>query len=160
MRRKSAARGRLARFSSSAATASGEPTLIVDAFFQAVSVVCVTGLSVVDMATHWSPFGNAVVMVGVEVGGIGVLTLASLLGLTVARRLGLRQRLMAASDSNPSRVRKGVVKEAQAIRLGEVGGLLRTVALSVLVFEAALIVLLYPRILMEGKNPLASVVQR
>ncbi|HET8866838.1 MAG TPA: potassium transporter TrkG [Agrococcus sp.] len=138
------------------ATASGEPTPIVDAFFQAVSVVCVTGLSVVDMATHWSPFGNAVVMVGVEVGGIGVLTLASLLGLTVARRLGLRQRLMAASDSNPSRVRKGVVKEAQAIRLGEVGGLLRTVALSVLVFEAALIVLLYPRILMEGKNPLAA----
>ncbi|MDR7235276.1 Trk-type K+ transport system membrane component [Agrococcus sp. BE272] len=133
------------------ATASGEPTPFVDAFFQAVSVVCVTGLTVVDMATHWSPFGNAVVMVGVQVGGIGVLTLASILGLTVARKLGLRQRLMAASDSNPSRVRKGVVKESQAIRLGEVGGLLRTVALSVAVFEAALIVLLLPRILLEGK---------
>jgi len=121
-----------------------------------VSVVCVTGLTVVDMATHWSPFGNAVVLLGVQVGGIGVLTLASILGLTVARRLGLRQKLMAASDSNPSRVRKGVVKEGQAIRLGEVGGLLRTVALSVLVFEAALIVLLYPRILLEGKNPLEA----
>ncbi|MFJ6112581.1 TrkH family potassium uptake protein [Agrococcus sediminis] len=133
------------------ATATGEPTPFVDAFFQAVSVVCVTGLTVVDMATHWSPFGNAVVMVGVQVGGIGVLTLASILGLTVARKLGLRQRLMAASDSNPSRVRKGVVKESQAIRLGEVGGLLRTVALSVAVFEAALIVLLLPRILLEGK---------
>ena len=138
------------------ATASGEPTAPVDAFFQAVSVVCVTGLTVVDMATHWSPFGNAVVLLGVQVGGIGVLTLASILGLTVARRLGLRQKLMAASDSNPSRVRRGVVKESQAIRLGEVGALLRTVALSVLVFEAALIVLLYPRILLEGKNPLQA----
>lgn len=124
----------------------------VDAFFQAVSVVCVTGLTVVDMATHWSPFGNAVVMIGVEVGGIGVLTLASILGMTVARRLGLRQRLMAASDSNPSRVRRGVVQEQQAIRLGEVGSMLRIVALSVLVFEAALIVLLLPRLLLEGKD--------
>lgn len=138
------------------ATATGEPTDPVDAFFQAVSIVCVTGLTVVDMATYWSPFGNAVVLLGVQVGGIGVLTLASILGLTVARRLGLRQKLMAASDSNPSRVRRGVVKESQAIRLGEVGGLLRTVALSVLVFEAALIVLLYPRILLEGKNPLQA----
>lgn len=138
------------------AAADGQATNPVDAFFQAVSVVCVTGLAVVDMATHWSPFGNAVVMVGVEVGGIGVLTLASLLGMTVARRLGLRQRLMAASDTNPSRVRKGVVKEGQAIRLGEVGGLLRTVALSVLVFEAALIVLLFPRLLLAGKDPLTA----
>ena len=145
-----------ALFMSPWATASGEATPLVDAFFQAVTVVCVTGLSVVDMATHWSPFGNAVVLIGVEVGGIGVLTLASLLGMTVARRLGLRQRLMAASDSNPSRVRRGVVKEGQAIRLGEVGGLLRTVAISVLVFEAGLIALLYPRILMEGKNPLEA----
>jgi Trk-type K+ transport system membrane component len=138
------------------AAADGQATPPIDAFFQAVSVVCVTGLTVVDMATHWSPFGNAVVMIGVEVGGIGVLTLASLLGMTVARRLGLRQRLMVASDTNPSRVRKGVVKEGQAIRLGEVGGLLRIVAISVLVFEAALIVLLFPRLLLAGKDPLAA----
>lgn len=138
------------------ASADGTATPLVDAFFQAVSVVCVTGLTLVDMATHWSPFGNAVVMIGVEVGGIGVLTLASLLGMTMARRLGLRQRLMAASDSNPSRVRKGVVKEGQAIRLGEVGGLLRIVALSVLVFEAALFVLFFPRILLAGKDPLSA----
>ncbi|MCR8670972.1 TrkH family potassium uptake protein [Agrococcus sp. HG114] len=138
------------------ATAGDGVTSPVDAFFQAVSVVCVTGLTVVDMATHWSPFGNAIVLIGVEVGGIGVLTLASILGLTVARRLGLRQRLMAASDSNPSRVRRGVVKEEQAIRLGEVGGLLRTVALSVLAFEAALILLLLPRILLEGKGFLTA----
>lgn len=126
------------------------PATFIDALFTAVSVICVTGLATVDMATHWSPFGNALVLVGVQVGGIGVLTLASLLGMTVARRLGLKQRLMAAGDTNPSRVRKGVVKEGQAIRLGDVGGLLKIIALSVLTIEAVLIVLLLPRILLQG----------
>lgn len=126
------------------------PASFIDALFTAVSVICVTGLTTVDMATHWSPFGNALVLVGVQVGGIGVLTLASLLGMTVARRLGLKQRLMAAGDTNPSRVRRGVVKEGQAIRLGDVGGLLKIIALSVLTIEAVLIVLLLPRILLQG----------
>ncbi|WP_144720634.1 TrkH family potassium uptake protein [Agrococcus jejuensis] len=126
------------------------PASFIDALFTAVSVICVTGLATVDMATHWSPFGNALVLVGVQVGGIGVLTLASLLGMTVARRLGLKQRLMAAGDTNPSRVRRGVVKEGQAIRLGDVGGLLRIIAISVLTIEAVLILLLLPRILLEG----------
>lgn len=132
------------------AAADGRATPLVDALFTAVSVICVTGLTTVDMATHWSPFGNALVLIGVQVGGIGVLTLASLLGLTVARRLGLKQRLMAASDSNPSRVRRGVVKEGQAIRLGDVGALLKLIAISVLTLESVLVVLLLPRILLEG----------
>ncbi|GAA2173677.1 potassium transporter TrkG [Agrococcus versicolor] len=126
------------------------PATFIDALFTAVSVICVTGLTTVDMATHWSPFGNALVLVGVQVGGIGVLTLASLLGMTVARRLGLKQRLMAAGDTNPSRVRRGVVKEGQAIRLGDVGSLLRIIAISVLAIEAVLILLLLPRILLQG----------
>ena len=42
--------------------------------------ICVTGLSTVDMATYWSPFGHVLVFIGVEIGGIGVLTLASILG--------------------------------------------------------------------------------
>src|SRR3989337_2915529 len=72
-------------------------TPLVDAFFTAVSVICVTGLTTVDMATYWSPFGHAVIFIGVEIGAVGVLTLASILGLVVSRRLGLRQKLMAAT---------------------------------------------------------------
>ena len=132
------------------AAADGVATPFWDALFTAVSVVCVTGLTVVDMATHWSPFGNALTLVGVEVGSIGVLTLTSFLGMIVARRLGLRQRLMAASETNVSRVRGGVVSESQAIRLGDVGQLLRLVIISVLTFELALVLLLLPRILIEG----------
>ena len=130
-------------------TASGTVPPFVDSLFTAVSVICVTGLSTVDMATYWSPFGHVVILLGVEVGAIGVLTLASILGLVISRRLGLRQRLLAASDSNPLRMNKGVA-ESQAVRLGDIRSLLMTVALSLLVIEAVIALLLLPRILLEG----------
>lgn len=133
------------------AAADGQATPFADALFTAVSVVSVTGLTVVNMAEHWSPFGDVLTLLGVQVGGIGVLTLSSLLGMVVARRLGLQQRLMAASESNPLRIRRGVVAESQAIRLGDVGALLRIVIVSVLAFEAALIALILPRLLLDGK---------
>jgi len=131
-------------------TTSGERPPFVDALFTAVSVICVTGLSTVDMATYWSPFGHVVIFVGVEIGGIGVLTLASILGLVISRRLGLRQKLLAAGDSNPLRIRKGPISEGQAVRLGETGSLLVTVAISVLAIEAVIAALLFPRMLLEG----------
>ena len=135
------------------AAASGTATPLADALFTAVSAICVTGLSTVNMATHWSTFGNVVILIGLEVGGIGVLTLASMLGLIVSRRLGLRARLMAASDTNPLRIHHGPVAEGQAIRLGEIGGLLATVAISVLTIELALTALITPRLLLAGSDP-------
>ncbi len=131
-------------------TASGHQTPFVDAFFTAVSVICVTGLSTVDMATYWSPFGHVIIFLGVEIGGVGVLTLASILGLVISRRLGLRQKLLAAGDANPLRIRKGPISEGQAVRLGETGGLLVTVAISVLAIEAIISLLLFPRMLLSG----------
>jgi Trk-type K+ transport system membrane component len=124
-------------------------TPLADALFTAVSVICVTGLATVDMATYWSPFGHALIVLGVQIGGIGVLTLASILGLVISRKLGLKARLMAASDGNPSRIQKGV-SEGQAVHLGEIGGLLATVAVSALVIEIAIAALLFPRMLIEG----------
>lgn len=135
------------------ATAERNVTPLADAFFTAMSAICVTGLTTVDMATHWSTFGNVAILIGIEVGGIGVLTLASILGLVVSRRLGLRAKLIAASDSNPLRIHSGPVAEGQAIRLGEIGGLLATVAVSVLAIEAVLTILIAPRLLMNGDDP-------
>lgn len=132
------------------AHATGETTSFADALFTAVSTICVTGLTVVDMATHWSVFGNVAILVGLQVGGIGVLTLASIMGLVVSRRLGLRTRLMAASDTNPSRIHHGPVSESQAIRLGEIGGLLATVAISSLLIEVIVAALIYPSLLVAG----------
>ena len=125
-------------------------TPLYDAFFTATSAICVTGLTTVDMATHWSPFGNAVIFIGMNVGGMGVLTLASILGVVISRRLGLRAKLIAASDTNPSRVHAGPVSERQAIRLGEVGGLLATVAISTLSIEAVIMLGMIPSVLAQG----------
>lgn len=141
-------------FSLPIATTSGKQAPLVDALFTAVSVICVTGLSTVDMATYWSPFGHVLVFLGVEIGGVGVLTLASILGLVISRKLGLRQKLLAAGDANPLRIRKGPVAESQAVRLGETGSLLLTVAISALVIEFAVALLFFPRMLIQGVAPL------
>jgi len=127
-----------------------EWTPFVDSLFTAVSTICVTGLSTVDMATHWSGFGEVLILLGTQIGGIGVLTIASILGLVVSRRLGLRSKLLAASDTNPLRAHHGPVSESQAVRLGEIGGLLGTVAISALTIEAVIALLMFPSFLNHG----------
>ncbi|HQX36618.1 MAG TPA: potassium transporter TrkG, partial [Microbacteriaceae bacterium] len=137
--------------------ADGKQTAFADALFTAVSTICVTGLSTVDMATHWSPFGRFLIFLGVNIGGMGVLTLASILGLVISKRLGLRAKLIAASDSNPLRAHGGPVNEGQTVRLGEVGQLLRTVALSTLLIEGIIAVLLFPALL-AAKVPFVAAI--
>lgn len=131
------------------ASAKGTVTPLADALFTAVSAICVTGLATVDMASQWSLFGEIVILLGIQIGGVGVLTIASLLGLTVTRRLGLRQRLLVASDTNPNRTTRGA-SESQAVGLGDIGGLLGAVAISLLVIEAALTLLITPRLIADG----------
>lgn len=80
--------------------ADGVPPDLLVAAFTTVSATCVTGLITVDTATHWSPFGQAVIMVLIQIGGIGVMTLATLLALKVRGRLGLRTTLAAQADSH------------------------------------------------------------
>ncbi|HWL76734.1 TrkH family potassium uptake protein [Microbacterium sp.] len=138
------------------AAADGRRTPFADALFTAVSTICVTGLSTVDMNAHWSPFGHVVTYIGVNVGALGVLTLASILGLVISKRLGLRAKLIAAGETNPLRVHGGPVNEGQTVRLGEVGQLLATVALSTLTIEAILTVLLYPSLIWAGVDPLVA----
>jgi potassium uptake TrkH family protein len=125
------------------ATASGGRAPLADTVFTATSAVCVTGLVTVDTATYWSGFGQAVILAGMKVGGLGILTLASLLGLAVSRRLGLAQRIIAAS-------------ETKATRLNEVGSLLRIVILTSSAIEAVVAAVLFPRFLLEGEGPLRA----
>jgi trk system potassium uptake protein TrkH len=132
-------------------------TPLADALFTATSAICVTGLTTVDMATYWSPFGNAVIFIGMNIGGMGVLTMASILGLVVSRRLGLRAKLIAASDTNAARVHAGPVSESQAVRLGEVGGLLATVALSTLAIEFVIMLGMIPSVLAKGYDLATSI---
>lgn len=77
---------------SSAAGSVSDPVV---ALFTATSAVCVTGLVVVDTATHWSPFGQVVIYVLVQVGGFGIAATSTLLlVLAIGRRSALRDRLL------------------------------------------------------------------
>lgn len=69
------------------------------ALFTATSAISVTGLAVVDTAGHWSVFGESVMMALMQLGGLGIMTATSLLGLVVARRLGLRSRLLVQAET-------------------------------------------------------------
>lgn len=89
------------------------------AMFTATSAVCVTGLTVVDTATYWSPAGQFIVMALIQIGGIGIMTGASLLFLAVSRRIGLRDRMVAQ-------------QERGSVNLGDV----RRVVLGVVAFSA------------------------
>ncbi|QAY64311.1 TrkH family potassium uptake protein [Xylanimonas allomyrinae] len=120
------------------ATVSGRSVPFVDALFTAISAVCVTGLTVVDTGTYWSPWGLAVILVAIKVGGFGVMTLASILGLAVSRRIGLTQRLLTASETRTD-------------RLGEVGSLVRVVIVTSTSLELAVAALLLPRFLTLGE---------
>lgn len=81
-----------------AATTTGNPADPVTALFTATSAVCVTGLIVVDTPAYWSLFGELVILGLIQIGGFGIMTLASLLGLLVIRRLGLRMQLTAQAE--------------------------------------------------------------
>lgn len=81
------------------ATAPGNQTDIVTALFTAVSAVCITGLTVVETGTHWSPFGQFIIMLLIQLGGLGIVSFATVLGLLVSGRISLRDRLNTLSEA-------------------------------------------------------------
>lgn len=113
------------------------PTL-GDALFTAVSAVTVTGLVVVDTGTAWSPFGEIVLVTLIQIGGLGIMTLAGFLGLALNQRLGLRGTVLAGTEI-------GVTV------LGDLKVLLRNIVRFVFVSEATVAVLLTGRFLVDGE---------
>lgn len=77
--------------------AGGAPFLV--ALFTATSALCVTGLVTVDTPVYWTHFGQAVILGLIQVGGFGVMTFASMVGLTVVRRMSFRSKVTAATEA-------------------------------------------------------------
>ncbi|WP_240640902.1 TrkH family potassium uptake protein [Nocardioides ferulae] len=102
--------------------------------------MCVTGLAVVDTPSYWSTFGEGVILALIQVGGFGIMTLASLLGLLVWHRLGLRSRITAAA-------------ETKATGLGEVRTVVKGVVLISLLFELLTAVALILRFALGYDEP-------
>ncbi|TDQ49224.1 TrkH family potassium uptake protein [Actinorugispora endophytica] len=105
---------------------------LVEALFTATTALCVAGLSVVDLGAHWSVFGEVVVLALIQVGGIGIMTLASVLGIVVIRRFGLRMQLTVQS-------------EQRTLNIGDARGIVLRILAASLICEAVLTALLVPR---------------
>jgi trk system potassium uptake protein TrkH len=116
---------------------TGQFTNPVDALFTATSAVCVTGLVVVDTGTHWSHFGQAVLLILIQVGGFGFMTSATILFLAMGRRIGLRERLLIGESVGVTRP-GGMVK------------LVRRAAMFVLIVEGIGAIVLFLRFLTLG----------
>lgn len=106
------------------ASATGVCVSWFDALFTATSAVCVTGLVVVDTGTTYSTFGHAVLMVLIQIGGLGFMTFLTLLFTMMGRHISLRERIIMRDSMNEDAI-GGVVK------------LIRWVALSAFTVEAA-----------------------
>lgn len=85
-----------------AATRSGAQTSVIESLFTATSAMCLTGLIVVDTPVHWSGFGQGVILALIQAGGFGIMTMASLVGLVLANRIGLKARLNTAAEARAS----------------------------------------------------------
>lgn len=91
------------------ATVSGEPLGAIDALFTATSAVCLTGLVVVDTATTYSTFGELVIMLLIQISGLGFMTMATLFALMFKRRISFKDRLVLQEAMNQTSV-EGIVR--------------------------------------------------
>lgn len=91
------------------ASASGERLPFLDALFTATSATCVTGLVVVDTGTYFSVPGQIVLMCLFQLGGLGFMTMATLIALVLRKRISLRERLLLQESMNQTSM-EGIVR--------------------------------------------------
>lgn len=90
-------------------SSNGKPTNFLDAIFTSTSAVCVTGLITLDTSTHWSTFGQTVIMTLIEIGGLGFMSFAVLISLILGKKITLRERLVMQEAMNTYSI-QGLVK--------------------------------------------------
>ncbi len=81
-------------------SATGSWTPLIDALFTSTSAICVTGLTTVDTGTHWSLLGQVIILLLIQVGGLGIMVAATVIAVLFARRLGLRARLALQTETH------------------------------------------------------------
>jgi trk system potassium uptake protein TrkH len=96
------------------ATKSGKGADFLTALFTATSATCVTGLVVVDTKTYWSVFGQIVIMLLIQVGGLGIMTMSTLFALILGRKITFKERLVMQEAFNTNSL-GGIVKFAKYI---------------------------------------------
>lgn len=99
------------------ASRNGRSCGILTALFTATSATCVTGLSLVDTYTQWSPFGQTVILCLIEVGGLGFMSAATILIFLFRRRIGLRERMLMAQSLSVNDL-EGIVRLQRTVLFG------------------------------------------
>lgn len=95
-------------------SASGEATNFIDALFTSTTAVCVTGLVTVDTGTHWNTFGHIVIMILIEIGGLGFMSFATLAMILLGKKVTLRDRLLLQDAMNTFNI-QGLVRMVQYV---------------------------------------------
>lgn len=113
-------------------TADGQGAPFLTALFTATSAGCVTGLVVVDSGTFWSPFGQTVLLLLIQTGGLGTMTVATLFFRLVRHKVSMRERAVLAESINSAQI-------------GRIVGLTRVIFTGTLLFELGGAVLLSMR---------------
>lgn len=99
------------------ASQSGEWTPFLNSMFTATSATCVTGLVVYDTFTHWNVFGQLVILLLIQIGGLGFITVGVGFSMAFRRRIGLRQRDLLKESINAMEI-GGIVKLSRKIFIG------------------------------------------
>lgn len=102
----------------------GEWTPFVDSLFTSTSATCVTGLVVYDTYTHWSTVGQVIILLMIQVGGIGFMTVASLVSMAFKKQIGIKERHL-------------LMQSAGNTEMGGILGLIKRMALLTFTFEGA-----------------------
>ena len=98
-------------------SANGEAVSYLDALFTATTATCVTGLVTLPTATTWSVFGQTVILVLIQVGGLGVITIMSALMILVHKRMGIGDRLLIQDAFNLNSL-SGIVRFVKRVLMG------------------------------------------
>lgn len=101
------------------ASRTGEVTHFLTALFTATSASCVTGLIVVDTGTHWSLFGQIVILTLIQIGGLGFISIGVFFSIILRRKIGLRERGLIMESTNSLKI-GGVVKLTKLILFGTI----------------------------------------
>ncbi|OKI19035.1 ATPase [Nocardiopsis sp. TSRI0078] len=127
------------------ATPDGEGLTFVEAFFTATTSLAVCGLSVISIGGDLNAFGHAIILVLMQAGGMGIMTVASLLGSAMIHRFGLRMQL-------------NVQAETRSLWVGDVRGVVSRVAVIFAVLQVCTFLLITPRMWLGYDMPFGTAV--
>lgn len=116
------------------ASQNGESIGVIDAFFTASSAVCVTGLVVVNTLSHWTLFGKIVIICLIQVGGLGFMTIVTLILMLIGKKITLKERIIIQESLNQVSL-EGMVKLVRRICIGtffieSIGAIILTIRFS------------------------------